>query len=130
VNDDAVGSKSVGNRDRHLRVDDSLTHPHRRGGARGQLQVQLVVAHAALEQVVEAELGHVVQHGVGCGRRYPRTFERARQDVHLPANDSEQKRISDRDRQLVADGSRALGIPMEQKIGHGWGRLPSLWAAA
>ena len=130
VHDDAVGSKSVGNRDRHLRVDDGLTHPHRRGGARGQLQVELVEAHAALEQLVEAELGDVVEHGVGCGRRYPRAFERARHDVHPPADDAEQKRISDRDRQLVAHGSRALGIPVEQEIGHGWGRLPSLWAAA
>ena len=124
LEDDAVGSKPIGDRDRHLRVDDGLADPHRRGGARGQLQFDLVTAHAALEQVVEAEVDDVVEHGVGRGRRDPLALEAARHDVHPPADDSEQERIADRDRQLVAHRSRALGVAVKEEVGHGGVNLP------
>ena len=60
-----------------------------------------------------------MQDGVGRGRHDPLTFEIADRDVRPPVDDGQQKGVSDRDRKLVAHGGRALGISMEQVVGHG-----------
>src|SRR5206468_7538610 len=59
-----------------------------------------------------------MEHRIGCGRRYPSAFESAHHDVHPPVDDAEQKGVSNRERKLMAHGGRALGVAMEQEIGH------------
>jgi hypothetical protein len=59
-----------------------------------------------------------VQHRIRRGRGNPRGLERADQDVHLARDDSEQKRIPEWDRQLVAHRRRALSGAVEEKVGH------------
>ena len=45
---------------------------------------------------------------------------------HVPqGDDGEQKRVADRDRQLVAHGGRALGVAEEEEVGHGRESLPA-----
>jgi hypothetical protein len=84
VQDEAIGSEPIGNRDRHLGVDGRLGGPHGRGRAGGELQIELVVGDAALEKLVEAEVADVVEDGVGCGRRYPRPLEGAMTCIRPP----------------------------------------------
>jgi hypothetical protein len=116
---ESIGSEPVGDRDGHIRIDDGPPHAHRGGGAGRQLHVQLVPVHAAVEQLLETERREVVQHGIRRRGRNPVDFEWTGHDVHPPARDSEEKRIQNHDRELVAHRRRAFRVSVEQEVGHG-----------
>jgi hypothetical protein len=123
---DAVGAEPVGHCDRHVRIGNGLTDAHRRRAARGWLQAPLVRTHAAVKQLIKAQIRDVVQDRLGHRGRDPVTLDAADHNVHPPADDREQKRIHDRHRQLVAHRGRALRIPVEQQIGHRHAHLPGI----
>ena len=104
MEDDAVGSQPVGNCDGHVRVGGRRADPHRGSRTRGQLQLELVPAHAGLEELAKAELVVVVEDGVGRRTLDPCPLEAAGQDVEPTVHDPEQEWVSDRDRKLVAHG--------------------------
>jgi len=115
---DAVRSKPIGNRDRHLRVGDRRPDTHRGGTPRRELQIELVMADPRSEELMEAEVGEGVEHRIGRCDRNSRVLELADGEVHLPADDGEQKGVSDRDGELVAHRRRAFRITVKHKIGH------------
>ena len=116
--DEPVGPQPVGHGHGQLRVDDGLVDADRRGGPRGQLQLELVVVHAALEQLVEAELGDVVEDRRGRGRGDAVALEGVAHHVHPAVDDRDQERVADRHRQLVAHRRRPLGVAVEEDVGH------------
>ena len=112
--DDAVAAQPVGDHDRKLRVADRVAHTHRRGRPGRQLEPNLLSVAPALAQLPKAQLVDVVEDRLrGCGGD-PVAPERAGHDVHLAADDPEQERVADRDRQLVSHRRRALGIAVEE----------------
>ena len=74
--------------------------------------------HPLLDEVPEAEPDVVEELGVGQSALDPVGLEVAREHVAPSIHLREQDRVDDRDRELVAKGSRVLGVAVEQEPSH------------
>ena len=116
---DPIARQPPGKAKRELEVDDRPAHPHLPGGAGAELDRDLVAAHAAVEQLVEAELVVSQQLCIRAGGGEPRGLERGGEDVRAPPDLAVQERVEDRDRDLVAQRGAALGVSVQQQVGTG-----------
>jgi hypothetical protein len=122
---DAVGAQPVGDGHRQVRRHDqpARLEPPRRPGA--QLGLDLVPAQPVAGQLVEAELVGVDDLDVGGDLGDPARLHR-RDHGHAAAVALEVgEGIEDAERELVAEGSGAVGVPVNQDIGRRHGAKPT-----
>jgi hypothetical protein len=113
---DPVGAQPIGHQHRELGVDDRRGDPHPRGGAAGELELELAHRDAALPQLAESELVQFVKLDVGSDRGDSVTLEDAGHHVAAPVDDPEQQRVADRKWELVAQRRVAFGIAVDQEV--------------
>ena len=88
-------------------------------GPRDHLEHDLVARQAALEQLVEADVGVVEQLGVGPDGGDARALQGADQHLGLAVDFAVEERVADRDGDLVTQRRGALRVAVEQEVGHG-----------
>jgi hypothetical protein len=114
---DAVRAQAVGQRDRQLRRHHGDVQLEARAEPRAQLELDLRARHPGRDEVVEAEL--VPEHELDVGRDAgdPVALEQVRQHHPAVAALGVQERVADRERDLVAEGGRALGVAVDENGG-------------